>query len=855
MHVPRSPRRTRAVWAAAALSAAALLTGPLPAATAATQTTTPSAKVDSALLKAVDNGADTSFFVVLKDQADLTGAKTKTSHSAKAKAAYQELRSTATSGQKSLNAFLDKKKVGHTDYWITNAVRVTGDQDLVEQLAKRSDVASVVKAKSYKLDDLETSDAKVTGARTGAATEADGTTALDWGISDIKADQVWDQYQDRGEGIVVASVDSGVQYDHPDLVDNYRGNNGDGTFTNDYNFYDPSGTCATSTTPCDNAGHGTHTMGTMVGKNGIGVAPNAKWIAAKGCATEKACYDADLLAAGQWILAPTDHNGQNPRPDLAPNIVNNSWGGGETTFYQDIVKAWNSAGIFEAFAAGNDGNGVTCSTTAAPGAQDTSYGVGAYDSSGKIASFSGFGPSPVDGSAKPNISAPGVDVESAWPGSTYNTISGTSMATPHVAGAVALLWSESPSLIGNIDETRKLLNEGATDVDDTHCGGTAGMNNVWGEGKLNILSSVEKAPHSAVDVTGKVTSKTTGAGLGNVVVKVTGEGATRTVTTAPDGSYRFAVTPGSYDISYTLYGYSTGSVTGLAAVTGQNQTEDVALDTVPAHDVTGTVLDVTGEPLAKATVSLPGIPLPAATTDSSGHFTFTGVAEGSYTVSTTPAAPLLCNGDSVTDLTVDGAESVTVRLPARADAHGNSCTPATYSWIKGTTKVALSGDEDAKSVATPFPVKLYGVSYSSVGVTTNGLIDVLSARVGDYTNKPLSAGVQPLGVIAPFWDDLTLDKKSSVQTATTGTAGNRKFAIVWNNAAFASGTSSRATFEAVFDEATGAITFQYQSVPGKGASATVGIENQAGSDALQYSYNQAVLTDGSAIRIAQGAQS
>ncbi|WP_405633970.1 S8 family serine peptidase [Streptomyces sp. NBC_00056] len=272
-----------------------------------------------------------------------------------------------------------------------------------------------------------------------------------------------------------------MQYDHPDLVANYRGNNGDGTFTNDYNFYDPSGTCATSITPCDNSGHGTHTMGTMVAKNGIGVAPNAKWIAAKGCESFQNCWEADLLAAGQWILAPTDHNGQNPRPDLAPNIVNNSWGGGQTAFYQDIVEAWNSAGIFEAFAAGNDGDGKTCSTTAAPSAQDTSYGVGAYDSTGKIASFSGFGPSPVDGSAKPNISAPGVNVRSTWPGSTYKVENGTSMATPHVAGAVGLLWSAAPSLIGNIDETRTLLNEGARDVDDTHCGGTAGMNNVWGE--------------------------------------------------------------------------------------------------------------------------------------------------------------------------------------------------------------------------------------------------------------------------------------------------------------------------------------------------------------------------------------
>ncbi|MGC5410647.1 S8 family serine peptidase, partial [Streptomyces sp. DT225] len=213
-------------------------------------------------------------------------------------------------------------------------------------------------------------------------------------------------------------------------------------------WYDASGECPTDA-PCDNNGHGTHTMGTMVGKNGVGVAPNAKWIAAKGCESDL-CTDSSLLAAGQWILAPTDANGQNPRPDLAPNIVNNSWGNKDTStpFYEDILAAWNAAGIFEAFAAGNDGDGVTCSTTHPPGSQASSYGVGAYDSTGKIASFSGFGPSPTDGSEKPNISAPGVQIPSTWPGNAYNTIYGTSMATPHVAGAVALLWSAAPSLIG-----------------------------------------------------------------------------------------------------------------------------------------------------------------------------------------------------------------------------------------------------------------------------------------------------------------------------------------------------------------------------------------------------------------------
>ncbi|WP_328553137.1 S8 family serine peptidase [Streptomyces sp. NBC_00358] len=852
MHLPQPARRRGAVWVAAAFTATALLTASTPALAAGAP---PSAEVDSALTAAVAKGGDATFFVVLKDRADLSAAKKQKTHAARAGAAFKELRAKAADSQSSLASFLDRKRIGHKDYWIANAIQVTGDQTLVNELAKRSDVASIVKEQHYKLDDIETADNRITKSRTDSSASGDDTP--EWGVADINADDVWNQYDDRGEGIVIANVDSGVQYDHPDLVAQYRGNNGDGSFTHDYNWYDPTGQCGTSGVPCDNNGHGTHTMGTMVGRNGIGVAPNAKWIAAKGCESSS-CSDESLLAAGQWILAPTDHNGQNPRPDLAPNIVNNSWGGGDTTFYQDIVEAWNAAGIFEAFAAGNDGDGTTCSTAHAPGSQAPSYGVGAYDSTGTIASFSGFGPSLVDGSMKPDISAPGVNVRSTWPGSSYNTESGTSMATPHVAGAVALLWSAAPSLIGRIDETRALLDQGARDVDDTHCGGTAGRNNVWGEGKLDILASVDRAPHTAATVTGKVTDRATGAALAKITVKATGTGGdVRTVTTAADGTYKLALPAGTYTFGYSGYGYANGSATGVTVTENQSLTQDIALAAVASHKVGGIVLDVTGKPLAGATVEVTGSPVASVTTDAKGTYSFARVAEGTYGLTVEPAAPVLCNGVYTGTATVSSADlTKDVQVPARTDSSGNGCAPAAYSWIAGSKKVALTGDEDSASVSLPFPVSLYGVSYSSTSVTTDGLVNFLSSRVGDYSNTALPTtgpnGVK--GIIAPLWDDLTLDKKSSVQTATTGTKGNRRFAVVWNNAAYANGTSGRSSFEVVFDEATGAVTVQYRSVADKGAGATVGIANQSGTDALQYSFNQSVIADGTAVRFAQGAK-
>ncbi|MEV6103303.1 S8 family serine peptidase [Streptomyces sp. NPDC051940] len=846
---PTPPRRRapRLAWAMALSAATALSALSAPgAAFAASGDGTPAtatAKVDSAVLDAVSAGKESRFFVVLKDHADLSAAKKARGHAAKAKAAYDALRTEATASQKSLRGFLDKEKVGYQPYWIVNTVLVTSDDaDLVDELAARPDVESIVAEQTHALDDVEPA----------ADTEsiATGDTTPEWGVADIKADQVWSQYDERGEGVVIANVDTGVQWDHPALKSAYRGWTGSSA-SDDYNFYDPTGVCTTSS-PCDNAGHGTHTMGTMVGKDGLGVAPGAKWIAAKGCASDTDCEDGDLLSSGQWILAPTDRNGQNPRPDLAPDIVNNSWGGGVTDFYSDIVAAWNAAGIFEAFANGNDGNGVTCSTARTPGAQAAAYAVGAYDATGKIAKFSGFGPSLLDGSAKPDIAAPGVNVRSAWPGSTYNTISGTSMATPHVAGAVALLWAEAPSLAGNIDATRALLNSSARDVDDTHCGGTAGMNNVWGEGKLDILASVDAAPHTAAVITGTATDQATGATLSDMTITAKNADTTRTVTTKSNGSYRLTLPAGSYTFTVSGYGYATGTRTA-EFTTGQNADEDFALAAVAHHAVTGTVLDVTGQPIANTTVTVPGTPVPAVKTDASGRYTLSDVAEGSYSLSAIPTAPVVCNGSYSGAVTVDGDETADVKLPNRTDTGRTySCAPVAASWIKGATNTALTGDEDAMTISLPFPVRYYGVDYTSASVSTNGLVNFLEPRLGDFANTALPAAGQPNGAVAVLWDDLVLDKRSSVQTSTTGTAGSRKFAIVWNNAAFAADTSVRISFEAVFDEATGAITLQYKGIGTsalqRGSSATTGIENQAGTDGLGHSFNETVLSDATAIR-------
>jgi hypothetical protein len=156
-----------------------------------------------------------------------------------------------------------------------------------------------------------------------------------------------------------------------------------------------------------------------------------------------------------------------------------------------MVQSWRAAGIFPAFANGN--NGPSCNTSISPGDYPESFSVGATDINDNIASFSSRGPSPFGGVTKPDISAPGVNVRSSFPTDSYNSISGTSMASPHIAGTVALLWSLYPGLIRDIPNTEKKLRKAAEILNTTEgCGGdgpTDHPNNVFGWGRNDAFQA------------------------------------------------------------------------------------------------------------------------------------------------------------------------------------------------------------------------------------------------------------------------------------------------------------------------------------------------------------------------------
>jgi subtilisin family serine protease len=482
MHQRRAARPRRAV---VALLALAVTTGLVMAAAPASVSASGLQKVDPRVLQAVKAGKSATYWAILRQKADVSAATSIKSWSARGWYVYNKLTGAARSSQGGLRALLANQGVRYQSFWIINAIKITSKSSTLSAVAARPEVARIVADWSARIE---------TPIRTASSIKT-----VEWGIDRINAPQVWSTYNDRGENVTVANIDTGVHFTHPAVFKKYRGISTNGTTVrHDYNWWDPSHICdPQGRVPCDNNSHGTHTMGTMVGDDGagnqIGVAPNAHWIAAKGCETNSCSFNA-LISSGQFILAPTKTDGSMPRPDLRPNIVNNSWAGGHgDPFYQATVRNWVAAGIFPAFANGN--SGPSCGTAQSPGDYPESYGVGAHDINNAIAGFSSRGPGGFGGNIKPNLTAPGVNVRSSVPPNSYSNFSGTSMATPHLAGTVALIWSTqgAPALRGNVAATRAILDQTAIDTSNLTCGGTSGNNNVWGEGRLDAFAAVTKA--------------------------------------------------------------------------------------------------------------------------------------------------------------------------------------------------------------------------------------------------------------------------------------------------------------------------------------------------------------------------
>ncbi|SEN24117.1 S8 family peptidase [Lihuaxuella thermophila] len=480
------------------------------------------AKISEKLIQQFKKKKEVTFLVKLKKQADTkkvaaeAAKKAKTQKQTAAKATLMKrssvvssLRATAHETQHSLKDYLSKqKKKGfvkdYQSFYIVNAIAVTATKEVMEKLAADPEVDKILPNETRKLIGVDPKKLTARTSKSGSVqqSESDANPAsIEWNVERIGAPQVWNMGFD-GSGVVVANIDTGVEWDHPALKAKYRGYNPARPDQPDHTFswFDAvNGRSA----PYDDLAHGTHTMGTMVGSeengaNRIGVAPGAKWIAVKAFSGEGGT-DVDLLEAGEWILAPKDGQG-NPHPEKAPDVVNNSWGGGPglDEWYRQMVQNWRAAEIFPEFSAGNDGPDP--GTVANPANYPESFATGATDINNQLAGFSSRGPSPYN-ETKPEVSAPGANVRSSVPGRGYEGgWNGTSMAGPHVSGVVALLKQVDSSL--TVDRIEQILLETATPLTDSAF--PESPNNGYGHGLVNAFDAVSSIVTGLGRVQGQV---------------------------------------------------------------------------------------------------------------------------------------------------------------------------------------------------------------------------------------------------------------------------------------------------------------------------------------------------------------
>ncbi|RHZ14912.1 hypothetical protein DYB26_009120 [Aphanomyces astaci] len=371
-------------------------------------------------------------------------------------------------------------------FYINGNMHVYGANRLVlDELAKLDNVAHIRQPVTAQLSPVSFDDDDTdVGIPQGWADNNSTSTraANEWGVNLISAPAVWAN-GNRGEGVVVGILDTGAIHTHDVLKGNWRST---------YGWFDPTDK---TPTPIDRSGHGTHVAGSAVGQNGIGVAPGATWIACRGCTTTAYCSEAALIGCAQWMLCPTDVTGKNPKCELAPDVINNSWGGKfNSNWYQAAVNAWRAADIIPVFCNGN--SGPQCSTTWTPANYKNVIGVGNLGFDDKLSPSSSRGPT-ADGRIKPDVSAPGTRVRSAWHtgNSAYQTISGTSMASPHVTGAIALYLNANKG--AKYDQVYRAF---TTTVDtatltpkNENCGGVSDSkypNNNYGFGRINVASAI-----------------------------------------------------------------------------------------------------------------------------------------------------------------------------------------------------------------------------------------------------------------------------------------------------------------------------------------------------------------------------
>ncbi|MFF0268202.1 S8 family serine peptidase [Kribbella sp. NPDC004536] len=551
--------------------------------------------------------------------------------------------------------------------WITNAIGARVRSTVAAELSRRPDVLAVRPSTTIQ------------------APSAAASSPVEANLATVNAPALWDLGY-RGQGMVVASMDTGVDASHPELAARWRGGSN--------SWYDPNGQHPSS--PVDLNGHGTQTMGAMVGGDAggssIGVAPGAQWIAAKIFNDRGQASSTAIHLGYQWLLDPDG----NPATPDAPNVVNNSWtmaAGSCNLEFQPDLRNLRAAGILPVFAAGN--YGPTAGTSASPANNPEAFAVGSVDGTGVVDPYSSRGPSACTQGTYPQLVAPGTGIRTTDLYGGYISVSGTSIAAPQVTGALALLLQAVPGM--SADRQQAALQAGAVDL------GTTGPDNDYGTGRLDALASynwLRSSPDFAVAVSPSAATAQPGST------------ATYTVTVSGSGGFSGDVAlsvsglPGTFSPSVVASGNGTSVLTVTApASTGTTQLV-----------VTGSSGSVSRTALASLTVVPPPdyslTATPATRTVSAG-------ASTTYTIGINPA-----NG-----FTGDVALSVTGLPPSVGTA---SVSPA----------VAHTTAQLAITTAASAPAGTYGMTVSGTsGSLTHQVSVTLVVNRPDFTMTASPASV------------------------------------------------------------------------------------------------------------------
>ncbi|GJQ64546.1 MAG: hypothetical protein SCALA702_35990 [Melioribacteraceae bacterium] len=798
------------------------------------------------------------------------------------------LQAKATQSQRELINYLAVKESSddvfrYDPFWIVNMVMVEAKPEVIYEIAERADVNFV---------DL---DARLDFDRpVGDPVPAnENIESVEPGVKIINAHKLW-ELGITGEGRLIMGIDTGVDVNHPALSYKWRGN----SVPADQAWFDPS---SGTTSPNDCDGHGTHTMGTMTGwvdGDTVGVAIGAEWIASNSLCGGGS-HTSRTVASFEWAMDPDN----NPSTiDDMPDAITNSWYDPSisddcNSIYKTTLDAVEAVGIAPIFSAGNSGPGT--STITSPKNINTNtvniWSTAALDgaqilagSTNPVASFSSRGPSDCGGTGslliKPEAGAPGVNVRSSYAGGGYTQLSGTSMAAPHVAGAVTLLRQFAPQLTGK--QIKEALYATAKDLGDP------GEDNTYGMGLIDVYQAFlslgtpdETPPEPVVDL---ATSEPTSSSLtlswtvpyDSSQNGVTGYDIRMSTTMITDTNDFYAATPVEFVGQPKPFGeLESVQVDGLEFSTtyyfavictdiwdNKSDLSNVAMGTTydaPEIAVTPAEIAVELDPGQSTTenLNIANVSATNSTLDFEISMANNTFPEDMVQVKLVPKNSAIEAEQQLKDNPMEkggialegfggpdmfGYEWIDSDEPDGPDYVWNDISgtgTAVSNWIATGTFSALD-----EGYAGPFDLgfnfKFYGEEYSSIYFGSNGFVTFLPFSGNSYTNDQIPDNGDPNAIIASVWDDLDGGNGGNVYYQSFAD----KFVVQYDNWGeyFGSGTF---TFQVVL-YTSGKIMIYYNSMTGDLGSSTVGIENAAGDDGLQVAYNSSYIANEKAVMFA-----